>query len=153
MADANPITLPGGQKDVTRRAVLAGFAAPFLAPHVTHALPAFAGFSRPPSSPTALHFVKDATEDERAAGAAPRNFWSVTPTGHYGTDCATGARYGALALEYMSSTRTPQILQWAVIDIMSMGRRHSGVEIGFLSAFGRAASTAYARTLFEGGAT
>lgn len=153
MADANPITLPGGQKDVTRRAVLAGMAAPLLVPHVTQALPVFAAFTRPPSSPTALPFVKDATEEERAAGAEPRSFWSVTPTDHYGTDCATGARYGALALEYMSSTRTPQILQWAVIDMMSMGRAHSGIEVGFLSAFGRAASAAHTnRALFEGNA-
>ena len=153
MANANPITLPGGQKDVTRRAVLAGVAAPLLAPHVTHALPVLAVYTRPPSSPTALPFVKDATEDERASGAAPRCFWSVTPTGHYSTDCATGARYGALALDYMATNRTPYLFQWSVIDMMSMGRAHSGIEIAFLSAIGRAASAAHARrALFEGNA-
>lgn len=151
MTIKDAITFPTGHKVLTRRSVLGGMAAPLLVPHITHALPILADFSRPPHCPTVLPFVRDVTEDERAAGSDPRCFWSVIPAGHYSTDCATGARYGALALDYMSANQMPQILQWAVFDMMSMGRRHSGIEVGFLSTFGRAATSAHARrTPLEG---
>jgi hypothetical protein len=141
------------QKGVTRRAVLTAAAAPMLIQSFMHALPVFSDIRRPPLSPTVLPYVRDTTDHERAAGADPRCFWSVTPSGHYGTDCATGAQYGALALDYMATNRTPYLFQWSVIDMMSMGRAHSGIEIGFLSAIGRAASAAHARrALFEGNA-
>lgn len=154
MADANSIMLPNGQEALTRRAVLAGLT--ISLPQIAQAIPrpfAHGTTTQPPTHPVlALPFVRDTTEREQAAGAAPRSFWSVTPTGHYGTDCTTGAHYGALALDYMSTTRTPQILQWAVIDMLSMGRRPSGVEVGFLSSFGRTASMAHARSFLEGDA-
>jgi hypothetical protein len=152
MADSVPITLPFKQKDLARRTVLAAFVAPLMLPKVRDTLQVLSQDVRPPQSPTVLPFVKDTDKAARASGAAPRCFWSVTPTGHFGTDCVAGAKYGALALDYMATNRTPYLFQWSVIDMMSMGRAHSGLEIGFLSAFGRAASTAYARTLFEGGA-
>jgi hypothetical protein len=151
MAYYNTTIDPTGHKGLTRRTVLAAFSAPLVLPNVGDAFHAFSQDVRPPNDPTVLPFITDATEDERAAGAAPRCFWSVSPSGNYGADCATGARYGALALDYMSVNGTPQIMQWAVFDMMSMDRRHSGIEVGFLSTFGRAATSAHGRrTLLEG---
>ena len=153
MADSVPITLPFKQKDLARRTVLAAFVAPLMLPKVHDTLQILSQDVHTPHSLTVLPFVKDTDKAARASGAAPRCFWSVTPTGHYGTDCATGARYGALALDYMAMNRTPYLFQWSVIDMMSMGRAHSGIEVGFLSAIGRAASAAHARrALFEGNA-
>lgn len=151
MADSVPITLPFKQKDLARRTLLAAFVAPLMLPKVRDTLQVLLQDVRPPQSPTVLPFVKDTDKAARASGAAPRCFWSVTPTRHYGTDCATGAQYGALALDYMAATRTPYLFQWAVIDMMSMGRAHSGIEIGFLSAFGRLAMQARAAHLGKGG--
>jgi hypothetical protein len=98
-----------------------------------------------------LPFVRDVTTEQRASGAAPRCFWHVAPTGDYGADCATGARYAAAALDYMVAANTPQVLQWAVFDMIVAGRRHSGIEVGFLSTFGRIATRAHATRLREGG--
>ena len=145
MANAIPIMLPTRQKDLTRRDVLVALTAPLMAPQIIGAVPAFTRKTLPPHSPTVLPFVQDATEEDRSAGASPRSFWSVVPTGNYGTDCDTGAAYAGLALDYMAAAASPQILQWAVFDMMSMGRLHSGIEVGFMSVFGRISMNANAR--------
>lgn len=98
----------------------------------------------------ALPFVREATEAERANGFPPRRFWAVTPTGAYGADYSTGARYARLALDYMVTAGTPYLLQWAVFDMMRLGREHTGIEVGFMSAFGRIAAEAHARQLTLG---
>lgn len=160
MANAVPIMLPNGQKDLTRRAVLRGLS--YSTAAVTGPMPAFAAAlaDEPPFLPGAKHlahpilslpFVLDVTTEERASGAAPRCFWHVAPTGNFGSDCANGARYAALALNYMAAANAPQVLQWAVFDMMTLGRRHSGIEVGFLSTFGRIATRAHATRLREGG--
>ncbi|MBW4974054.1 hypothetical protein KZZ08_10515 [Roseovarius mucosus] len=160
MADAVSNMLPHGQKDLTRRAVLGGLC--FSTAAVTGPMPAFAAAlaDEPPFLPGAKHlahpilslpFVRDVTTKERASGAAPRCFWQVAPTGDYGADCATGARYAAAALDYMVAANTPQVLQWTAFDMMTMRRPRSGMEVGFLSTFGRIATRAHAAHLRAGG--
>jgi hypothetical protein len=95
--------------------------------------------------------VRDLAAHEQASGASPRCFWHVAATGDYGADCATGAHYAALALDYMATASAPQILQWAVFDMMAMRRPRSGIEVGFLSTFGRIATRAHAAHLRAGG--
>lgn len=92
----------------------------------------------------ALPFVCDRDEDELEDGEARRSFWSVQPSGHYGADCKTGARYASLALDHMTRAKLPQLLQWAVFDMMSLDRTYCGIEVGFMSAFGRVATQAHA---------
>ncbi|WP_375554211.1 hypothetical protein [Roseovarius mucosus] len=152
MTDFSSITLPTRQIDLTRRNFLAAMTAPLMVAHVTDAFPAFAHNIRPPHSPTVLPFVKDATKEEQAAGAPPRSFWQVKPTGDYGSDCATGALYAELALDYMVAANAPQVLQWTVFDMMTLNRRHSGIEVSFMSAFGRIATQGRARTTLGEGA-
>lgn len=95
MANFYPNTLPNGHKGLTRRTVFSAIAAPLMLPNVRDAFQAFSQDVCPPNDPTVLPFVVDATKEERAAGANPRCFWVVVPSGIYSTDCATGARYGA----------------------------------------------------------
>jgi hypothetical protein len=160
MADTNSIMRPTGQKDLTRRTVLGGLT---LAAS-TLALPIpefeFANLSALdagclPHPVSALPFVRTATEDEKAAGAAPRDFWAVSPSGDYATDCGTGAHYASLAVDYMSATRSPHMLGWVVADMMALQRSHSGIEVGFASVFSRLATEAHAARLAlrEGGLT
>jgi hypothetical protein len=155
MATANPITLPNRQKDLTRRNVLAGLTlltAPMtVLPHIASDLPLFLLDGSLSHPVLALPFVRNTTLREQAAGAAPRSYWDVQPTGDYGPDCATGARYAALALDFMVSSRSPQIFQWAVCDMMTAGRAHSGIEVGFLSTFGQIATHAHAGAVFGKG--
>ena len=154
MANATSNTLPLGHKDLTRRAVLCGLPLSF-AP-LAHMLPnIYANITAaelPVHPVLALPFVRDRRGDERASGAAPRSFWHVSPSGNYHTDCATGAHYATLAVDYIAAARSPHLLAWIVIDMMAMRRSHSGVEVGFLSCIGRMATQAHARaTLMEGG--
>ncbi|WP_422003091.1 hypothetical protein [Roseovarius mucosus] len=160
MANAVSIMLPDGQKDLTRRTILVGLG--FSTAAVTGPMPAFAAAlaDDTPVLPGAQHldhpilslpFVRDVTTEERASGAAPRCFWQVAPTGDHGADCATGARYAAAALDYMATASAPQVLQWAVFDMMTMHHPRSGIEVGFLSTFGRIATRAHAANLREGG--
>ncbi|MBQ0749628.1 MAG: hypothetical protein KBT70_05450, partial [Roseovarius sp.] len=114
----------------------------------TYVLPDANHFDHPILS---LPFVRDPAAHERTSGTPARCFWHVAPTGSYGSDCSTGALYAAAALDYMAATNTPQVLQWAVFDMMTVGRRHSGIEVGFLSTFGRIATRAHATRLREGG--
>lgn len=156
MANAIPITQPIGQKALTRRTLLAGLTFATATPALP--LPMIGHFdlrgldagchSHPVS---ALPFVRTATEGEKAAGAAPRDFWVVAPTGRYGEDCATGTRYAEQALTYMVREKSPYILQWCVFDMMSLNRAHSGIEVGFLGVFGRLAVQAMRFTAVEGG--
>lgn len=144
MANTVPNMLPSWQKDPTRRTFLAAMAVPLMVPHIKDAASAFAGSNHPNLSPSVLPFVNDADEDEQSSGTNPRCFWSVSPCGHYGSDCATGAEYAAHALDYMVAARSPHLLQWTVFDMMAMGRSYSGIEVGFLSVFGRLATNAHA---------
>jgi hypothetical protein len=160
MANAVSNMLPEGQKDLTRRTLLGGFS--FFTAGITGPMPVFAAaltddtivtpgadhFDHPILS---LPFVRDLAAHEQASGASPRCFWQVAPTGDYGADCATGAHYAALALDYMATASAPQILQWAVFDMMAMRRPRSGIEVGFLSTFGRIATRAHAAHLRAGG--
>jgi hypothetical protein len=151
MATANPITMSTGQKDLTRRTVLAAFAAPLAMSHAIKVFPVALRKEPTSPSPTVLPFVVDASKEERATGANPRCFWHVAPTGNYGADCATGAEYAALATDYMVAARSPHLLPWVVIDMISMRRPHSGIEVGFLSAFGRLAVQARAQSTLVNG--
>ena len=156
MANANPTMLPDGQKDLTRRAALAALSATPLAmllPEVANDALTALGSDHPPHPVLALPFVRDHDDDEMQDGQARRSFWSVQPSGHYGTDCETGARYAALALDHMMRAKLPRLLQWAVFDMMTLNRRYSGIEVGFMSAFGRIATQAHAaRATGKGGA-
>ena len=151
MATANPITMSTGQKDLTRRTFLAASAAPLTMSHAIGVFPAVLHKEPVPHSPTVLPFVVDASKEERAAGANPRCFWSVAPTGVYSADCATGAEYAALAADYMVAAQSSHLLPWVAIDMISMRRPHSGIEVGFLSAVGRLAVQARVQsTLVDG---
>ena len=153
MAIATFNTSHPGHKVLSRRAVLGGIAL-WISPQAHMALPIA---TIPAATPPAVHpvlalpFIRDTSDEERAAGANPRCFWHVAPTGNYGADCATGAEYAALATDYMVAARSPHLLPWVVIDMISMRRPHSGIEVGFLSAFGRLAVQARAQsTLVDG---
>lgn len=158
MANPISITLPCGQKDLTRRTLLGGLS--FSTAVVS--VPSFAmaddndslnltAADHHPHPVLALPFVRDTTPAERALGADPRTFWSVQPSGNFGRDCAVGAEYAAVALDYMVVANAPEILVWAVFDMMTLQRPRSGVEVGFLSAFGRSAAKAHASHLRAGG--
>lgn len=158
MANPKPITLPIGQKDLTRRALLGGLSfstAAVAAPSFSMALPSdrlsLAATDHHDHPVLALPFVRDTTPEERALGADPRTFWSVQPSGNFGRDCALGAEYAAVALDYMVVANAPEILPWAVFDMMRLQRASSGVEVGFLSAFGRSAVKAHEAHLRAGG--
>ncbi|MBQ2260196.1 MAG: hypothetical protein II336_02370 [Loktanella sp.] len=154
MAKPKPIMLPAGQKDLTRRALLGGLS--FSTAAV--AVPSFAmaenidsshafAADHHPHPVLALPFVRDTTAAERALGADPRTFWSVQPSGNFGSDCTVGAGYAEAALDYMVAANAPEILSWAVFDMMRLPRMRSGVEVGFLSAFGRLALQSHAAGL------
>ena len=155
MATVDITTWPHGQKDITRRSLLSGLT--FSAAAVTapmHMLTAdFADDTcNPLKHPVlSLPFVSDATADERAAGSEPRRFWCVHPTGNFGHDCAMGVQYARAAHDYMVIANAPYLLQWSVFDMSVMQRPRSGVEIGFVSAFGRLAMQAHAAQLGKGG--
>jgi len=155
MATVDTTTWPHGQKDITRRSLLGGLT--FSAAGVTapmHMLAAdFTGDTCSPlkHSVLSLHCVRDATAYERAAGAEHRNFWCVEPSGNYAHNCAMGAQYARAALDYMVIANAPYLLQWSVFDMSLLRRPRSGVEIGFLSAFGRLAIQAHAAQLGKGG--
>jgi hypothetical protein len=80
---------------------------------------------------TDLPFVKKRT------GRMDKNcFWDVKPTGDYVKDCQTGATYGALALEFMKKDNFRAWLSWSA---GCMPKDFSGIEVGFLFFFARAA--------------
>lgn len=97
----------------------------------------------------ALPFVRDPTGAERGNGAT-RCFWSVTPSGAYGADCEAGGRLAEAALGYMTREHAPWLLQWCVFDMIRAGKPPTGIEVGFLSAFGRIATEAHAERLARG---
>jgi hypothetical protein len=155
MATFDTTTWPHGQKDLTRRSLLGGLT--FSAAAVTAPMHMLAAdFTDDTCNPLkhpvlSLPFVRDATADERAAGSDPRNFWCVEPSGSYAHDCALGAQYANAALDYMVSTNAPYLLQWSVFDMFLLRRPQSGVEIGFVAAFGRLAMQAHAAQIGKGG--
>jgi hypothetical protein len=155
MTNTYPIMLPNGQKDLTRRAILGALA--LSVPSMTRMLSSInidLTAAEPPFHPVlALPFVRDNQKEERASGSAPRCFWSVAPTGNYRTDCTTGVGYAALAADYMTAARSPHLLAWVVSDMMALRREPSGIEVGFISVFGRLATEAHAARLAlrEGG--
>jgi hypothetical protein len=162
MAIAIPITMPIGHKALTRRGMLAGLSysgAVAMLPHAALSK-GFPDHGRPlinatPNDPDDhddhpvlnLPFVRDTSASERAAGAASRSFWTVHPSGDFIADCGVGSGYAAAALDYMVASNAPEILSWAVFDMMRLPRARSGVEVGFLTAFGRAAVQAHAAGL------
>lgn len=91
----------------------------------------------------ALPFVRDTTAEERASGCAPRLFWSVEPSGHYMKDCATGRHYARLALDYSARSGNSHVLTWAVFEMVSLGREVTGIEVGFLSVYEKAATASF----------
>lgn len=160
MANPKPIMLAVGQKGLSRRALLAGLS--FSSFTLCMPLPSFAAAMSGDTSPLtaadtddhpvlSLPFVRDTSGIERALGADPRLFWSVQPTGDFMRDCATGADYASAALDYMVAANAPEVLSWAVFDMMALPRARSGVEVGFLSTFGRIATKAHATNLRAGG--
>lgn len=150
MADAIPTTMPDGHKAPNQRFLLtalpaAGATLILPVPHLSQAAIMADEDHKPPHPVLSLPFVRDRSEAEKAAGALPRCFWSVEPTGHYGGDCGTGGHYARLALDYMVQHETPYLFQWCIFDMMRLGRTHSGIEVGFLSVFGRISAEAHAR--------
>lgn len=158
MATIDATTSPHGQKDLTRRTLMGGFT--FSAAAVTapmHLLAADIAYDTcntlnedHPHPVLSLPFVRNATADERAAGANPRSFWCVQPSGSYAQDCAMGAQYARAALNYMVIADAPYLLQWSVFDMSLLQRPPSGVEVGFVAAFGRLATQAHAAQLGKG---
>ena len=162
MAIATPITMLNGHKAPTRRDVLAGLSLSSAALAVPHAalsegfpqdgLPQINAAQHDPDDHDnhpvlTLPFVRNTPASERAAGAPPRSFWTVYPSGGFIADCAVGTGYAAAALDYMVAANAPEILSWAVLDMMRLPRARSGVEVGFLTAFGRAAMQGHAAGL------
>lgn len=156
------ITMPIGLKALTRRDMLAGLSLSGAAVALPHTIlsDGFPDVGLPlintdPNDPDDHHthpvltlpFVRDASASERAAGAAPRSFWTVHSSGDFIADCGVGSGYAAAALDYMVAANAPEILSWAVFDMMRLPRARSGVEVGFLTAFGRAAVQAHAAGL------
>ncbi|MBQ2262927.1 MAG: hypothetical protein II336_16375 [Loktanella sp.] len=159
MAIASSITMPNGHKELTRRDMLAGLSFSGAALVLPHAVLS-GDFSADrmhlsDNDPEDHHihpvlklpFVRDASAFERTAGAAPRSFWTVYPSGDFIADCTVGAGYAEAALDYMVAANAPEILSWAVFDMMRLPRMRSGVEVGFLSAFGRLALQSHAAGL------
>ncbi|WP_322890674.1 MULTISPECIES: hypothetical protein [unclassified Yoonia] len=162
MAIATPITMPDRHKELTRRDMLAGLSfsgATVALPHAAlsegfpdHGLPLINAVPNDPDDnddhPVLnLPFVRSTSASERAAGAPPRSFWTVHPSGDFIADCAVGTGYAVAALDYMVAANAPEILSWAVFDMMRLPRARSGVEVGFLTAFGRAAVQGHAAGL------
>lgn len=146
MAVANPITMPKALKGPSRRAILGGLpaaSAALLLPDMFGTEPPLDDEDIVPHPVLALPFVRQSTEVERAAGAPPRNFWSVSPSWTFSHDCDTGSRYARLALEYMARHASPNILQWSIFDMIRQGHRHSGIEIAYLAHFAGLALAAY----------
>jgi hypothetical protein len=83
-----------------------------------------------------LSFVVD--RPQPSDKSFPRTFWSVTATGDYTADCATGVRLGREYLDYEKREHEgPPLLPWIVAD---MPRDLTGIEIGFLSAIAESLS-------------
>lgn len=148
MAIATPIIMPARHKELTRRGVLAGLSgaavalprAGLSAAFVPDGAALIGADTGAPHPVLMLPFVRDAC-------AAPRSFWAVQPTGNFIADCAVGSGYAGAALDYIVAANAPEILSWAVFDMMRLGRARSGVEIGFLTSFGRAALHGHAAGL------
>lgn len=159
MADAVRNMLPDRQPDLTRRALFDGL--PFSGAAVTVQMP-FHSATQADCTPMrtgAEHFdrpvltlpsVRATRARKRTAGAAPRDFSGVVPTGKDSTDWATGARSADLAPGYMVAAIAPQILPSAVFGMIAMQRLRSGIEVGFMSAFGRITTLAHATHQREG---
>ncbi len=89
---------------------------------------------------TDLPFVRGATKAEMKAGRKfPRVFWSVTPSGDHEADCKLGDEYARQALDYITDAKTPYVLAWVVEDMIALGNKSSGVELGFMSHVARRA--------------
>ena len=87
---------------------------------------------RPLKSSDPLASLSFVRSRHRAAGGG-RCYWVVNATGGYSSDCDLG---NELALEFLASEATLP-LQWVVNDLP---RPLTGIEIGFLSVVGAAAS-------------
>lgn len=76
-----------------------------------------------------LSFVADLPKT--SPKSPPRTFWSVTATGDYSADCATGERLAREYLDYEKREHEgPPLLPWIVAD---MPRDLTGIETSFLS--------------------
>ena len=91
----------------------------------------------PKSRPPRLPFVADLPEPD--ADGQRRCFWSVEPTDDFARDCATGGRYGRLAVAEMARLGTGWLLQDIVWAMVRQGdRRHKGLVLGFCAEVERA---------------
>lgn len=67
------------------------------------------------------------------------NFWAVSGTGNYRDDCSFGASIACDVLAEIRRTSNYSLLGWVVKD-MKLGA-FSGVEVGFLAAIAKCASS------------
>ena len=67
-----------------------------------------------------------------------RNYWSVTPSGDYADDCATGRAYARDALLWMVCGDFGAMLGY-IVQAMPRGTNMGGIEIGFLQGIADAA--------------
>ena len=91
-----------------------------------------------------LSFVADRKLSDRKKHNFPRNFWNVRPSGDYSADSVLGQKYALEYLAYEASidhNESPNILGWIVAD---MPRELTGVEVGFFSIIGAAATAGIA---------
>ena len=65
------------------------------------------------------------------------DWWVVTPTGDWGTDCDTGREYAKALMRYSRAHQTPFILGYVMKAIASKGQI-GGIEVGFFNAIGEA---------------
>lgn len=160
MAIAKPIMLPAGQKGLSRRALLAGLSfstLTFCVPLPSVAAEIYCDKFPLNAADTddhpllSLPFVDGTFGLERTAGTQPHLFWSVQPTGDFMRDSATGAEYAPVALGDMVAANAPEILSWAVLDMMAPPNARPAIKVGFLSAFGFGAAKAHATHLRAGG--
>lgn len=86
-------------------------------------------------SSVALPFTQDGNSHSER-----RMFWVVEPSHNWRDDNHLGSEYGRIYLDHVRRTQRGPLLPWIVADMIKAGR-WTGVEIGFLSAVGRAAST------------
>jgi len=81
-----------------------------------------------------LPFTHSGTSDD-----STRSFWAVDADDDWIADCEVGAEYGRIYVDRLRSTAACPPLGWIVKDMIGKGR-YSGVEAGFFSVVGRAAS-------------
>ena len=64
-----------------------------------------------------------------------RDFWDVTPTGHWSEDNKLGRDYASAALAYMTENDSPNLMS-SIVQAMVGHGEWSGIETGFMTLVG-----------------